>query len=366
MADHGAKHLILVNRSGLSAGSGLSTVDELRDKGVQVTVQACDIANEKQVREMLLAVQQNQPPIRGVIHGAMILKVFTSPDQSFFVSMSNNIKDVHIERMTTDDYHTVLGPRCHGTLNLHKYLPSSLDFFVLLSSISGIIGNATQAAYAAGSAFMDAFAAYRNRLGLPAVSLDLGTITDVGYLTSNKELLAKMEKQGFQGTDTKTLLSLVRVAIMQSPSSGNSQIVTGLGEWKAGESLANFDEALFSHFRRRFQVPEQSDQSDDTIAMLKESLRASKTLDEAIPLVFEALRAKIAALFAFSVNRIDSSSPLSDFGVDSHVAVELRNWISKVLESSVSILEILASGSVLQLAAQIASRSRLVAVDHAE
>lgn len=78
MADHGAKHLILVNRSGLSAGSGRSTVEELHAKGVRVTVQACDISDEVSVSKMLSDVHQNSPPLRGVIHGAMVLKVCTS------------------------------------------------------------------------------------------------------------------------------------------------------------------------------------------------------------------------------------------------------------------------------------------------
>lgn len=264
--------------------------------------------------------------------------------------------------MTIDDYHTVLRPRYNGTWNLHKHLPPNLDFFIMLSSISGVIGNATQAAYAAGSAFMDAFAAFRNSMGLPAVSLDLGTITDVGYLASNKELLAKIEKQGFQGTNTKTLLSLVRVAIQQPPTADRAQIVTGLGEWKDGESLGNFDDPLFSHFRRRFLSLEQGSQSVDTVRVLHEALRASKTLDDAIAVVFEALRIKISEQFAVSVDGVEPASPLSDFGLDSHVAVDLRNWISKVMDSSVSILDILASTSVLQLAGQIASRCRLVDV----
>lgn len=268
--------------------------------------------------------------------------------------------------MTADDYNSVLQPRSTGTWNLHKHLPSDLDFFIMLSSISGIIGNATQAAYAAGSAFMDAFAAYRNRLGLPAASLDLGTITDVGYLASNKELLAKMERQGFQGTDTKTLLSLVRVAIEQPPAANTSQIITGLGEWKEGESLGNFDAALFSHFRRRFKTRAQDIQSDDSIGQLHGSLRAAKTQEDAVPVVFEALSAKLASQLGISVDRVDPSSPLSEFGVDSHVAVELRNWISKVMESSVSILEILASTSVMQLAGQVAGRSRLVHAGNSE
>lgn len=264
--------------------------------------------------------------------------------------------------MTIDDYHTVLRPRYNGTWNLHKHLPPTLDFFVMLSSISGVIGNATQAAYAAGSAFMDAFAAYRNAMGLPATSLDLGTITDVGYLASNAELLAKMEKQGFQSTNTETLLSLVRVAIMQSPTADRAQIVTGLGEWKDGESLGNFDDPLFSHFRRRFLSLGQGGQSGDATAVLQEALRTSKTLDDAIAVVFEALRVKVSEQFSVAVDRVEPSSPLSDFGLDSHVAVDLRNWISKVMDSSVSILDILASTSVFQLAGQIASRCRLVDV----
>lgn len=78
MADHGAKNLILVNRSGLTTGSGRSTVDELHAKGVRVTVQACDISDEISASKMFSDIRQNSPPLRGVIHGAMVLKVSTS------------------------------------------------------------------------------------------------------------------------------------------------------------------------------------------------------------------------------------------------------------------------------------------------
>lgn len=267
--------------------------------------------------------------------------------------------------MTAQDYNAVLQPRYHGTWNLHRNLPSDLDFFLVLSSISGVIGNATQSAYAAGSAFMDSFAAYRNAMGLTGVSLDLGTITDVGYLASNKELATRMERQGFKGTDTATLLRLVEFAISQ-PSDGMSQIVTGLGEWKEGESLGNFDAPLFAHFRRRFQGGEEDGRLDDAVDTLKEMLRACKSEEEAVPICLDAVSRKIAAQLDISVDRVDPSSPLSDFGADSHVAVELRNWISRTLESSVSILEILASESVLHLAGQIAGRSQLVSVDNHE
>ena len=192
-------NLILVNRSGLTTDSARAFAQELTATGIHVDVHDCNIANEAEVRQMFLAISRRAPPIRGIIHGAMVLK------------------DIHIEQMTTDDYTTVLRPRYQGTWNLHHHAPD-LDFFLMLSSISGVIGNATQAAYAAGSGFMDAFAAYRNARGLPATSLDLGMVVDAGYLATNTELALQMIRQGFHATGTKSLLELVHVAIQSGSS----------------------------------------------------------------------------------------------------------------------------------------------------
>jgi NAD(P)-dependent dehydrogenase (short-subunit alcohol dehydrogenase family)/acyl carrier protein len=336
MARNGAKSLIFINRSSLSKVESQMTVRELKEKGVQVTARACDICDEDEVEQMLDDVSHCAPPIRGLIQAAMVLK------------------DVHIEHMELDDYRDVMGPKYNGTWNLHRHLPTNLDFFLMLSSISGVIGNATQAAYAAGCAFMDSFAAYRRSLGLPAVSLDLGTITDVGYLAENKELAAKMERQGFQGTDTPTLLSLIQVAISQS-TSGEAQLITGLGQWREFESLGNFDAPMFSHFRYRFQSHGKSAVLGDSIEELKNELGAAKTVDHATVIICDALSKKIASHLSIPVENINPSNPVSEYGVDSHVAVELRNWVSKSMDCTVPILEILAR-SMLELSHKIASQ----------
>ena len=233
----------------------------------------------------------------------------------------------------------------------------------MLSSISGIIGNATQAAYAAGSTFMDSFAVYRNSLGLPAVSLDLGVITDVGYLAENKDLALKMEQQGFQGTDTKTLMSLIEVAIMScQKDKTTSQIITGLGQWKAGRSLPNFDAPIFSHFRRLHLDTTVGSQPEipDT---LRQDLQATKTLEDATAVIYTALSARVANHLSVPVESINPIGPITEYGIDSHVAVELRDWISKHIEGTVPILEILASSSLMELAGKIAERSNLVRVE---
>ncbi|KAJ5605451.1 hypothetical protein N7510_008232, partial [Penicillium lagena] len=346
MAERGARSLVFVSRSGLSNESSHQTVRELEQKGVRVTVQICDVASEEDTKQMMLEISQRVPPIRGLIQAAMVLK------------------DVHIENMTLEDYHTVLQPKVAGTWNLHRNLPRDLDFFVMLSSISGVIGNATQAAYAAGSTFMDSLAGYRNTLGLHAVSLDLGTVTDVGYLAENRDLAEKMTRQGFHGTDTSTVMSLIEAAILQPrDGSGVSQIVTGLGQWKQGESLGNFDAPLFSHFRHRFRMQSDVGILDTSIGTLREGLKTAKTLDEATRLICEMLIERVAVHLTIAGESVDPTNGIAEYGVDSHVAIELRDWISKTMDSTIPILEILASGSLLELAGKIASKSQLLSIN---
>ncbi|KAL2043376.1 hypothetical protein N7G274_003682 [Stereocaulon virgatum] len=143
--------------------------------------------------------------------------------------------------MTLEDYNAVMNPKVHGTWNLHNQLPEDMDFFLMLSSVSSIIRNATQAVYATGSTFMDAFAAYSNSLSLLKVELDLGMVTDIGYLADNKDLAQSMERQGFEGTNEAKLTALIQSAIVQPHTQDPvAQKVTGLGTWKPSVSLHSF------------------------------------------------------------------------------------------------------------------------------
>lgn len=334
MARNGAQSLIFVNRSGLTNDKSQGTVRELMESGVQVTIRTCDISNETSVIRILHDVSKSTPPIRGLIQAAMVLK------------------DVHIENMQLDDYLDVMGPKYHGTWNLHRNLPADLDFFVLLSSISGIIGNATQAAYASGCAFLDSFAAYRRSLGLRAVSIDLGVISDVGYLAENKVLAEKMKRQGFQRMNTTALLALIQVAISQSANE-MTQMVTGLGQWREGESLGSFDAPLFSHFRRKFASHGVSLSLTNPLQALKANLSAAKTIEQAATFICEAIGNKLASHLSIPVENINPSNRVSEYGVDSHVAIELRDWISRSMMCTVPILEILAK-SLTDLSQRVA------------
>ncbi|PLB36893.1 putative polyketide synthase [Aspergillus candidus] len=351
MAENGARTLVFLNRSGLSQESSKAAARALKEKGVRVIVRACDVSDSDQVSKIMRELKDTAPPIRGLIHAAMV------------------VKDSHIEKMTLDDYLTVLRPKTTGTWNLHRYLPQDLDFFLMLSSISGIIGNATQAAYAAGSTFMDAFAAHRRTLGLPAVSLDLGVITDVGYLAENRDLASRMAQQGFHGTDTPTLLTLISTALTptQQHHGPSAQIITGLGDYREDESLPILSESpLFSHFRHIFSAADARNGKTGPLRArdtLRADLSSAPSIDDAVAIVYAALCAKIAANLSIPTDAISPTAPIAEYGIDSHVAVELRKWIARTTDSTVSILEILGSTSLMELAGRVAGKSGLVSVE---
>ena len=263
--------------------------------------------------------------------------------------------------MNHEYFNAAVRPKLKGTWNLHKQLSKDLDFFIMLSSVSGVIGNASQANYAAANTFLDAFAEYRNSLGLPAITLDLGVISGVGYVAENRELAEGMERQGFQGTSEEELMALIQSAIVNPRRPGClSQTITGLGTWSEN-SLGVFAHPVFSHFRKMAQRNQLGGpESSDSHEKVRDVLRKVKTLDEAAEIVCTGLIAKTSSLCNIPAEDISSSNPLSHYGMDSLIAVEMRNWIFREMDCTVSILELLANDPFLQLSTKIAKRSRLI------
>lgn len=91
--------------------------------------------------------------------------------------------------MSYSDWQTAINPKAQGSWNLHKLLPRELDFFLMLSSMNGIVGHVGQANYAAGNTFQDALAHHRVQCGENAASLDLGLFTFTGRVARDPRLL---------------------------------------------------------------------------------------------------------------------------------------------------------------------------------
>ena len=162
-----------------------------------------------------------------------------------------------------EDYKSVLDPKVLGCWNMHQTLRNEdLDFFVMLSSGCGIVGNQGQANYSASSTFLDGFARYRQHLGLPATSIDFGYIDNIGYVGRNQSVRNILSSSGLRPLSEKDFLDTVEAAMTVAPDSTDnnsfdpytsSQIIRGL-EMTHAESLRSqawLKDAKFASLRPR-------------------------------------------------------------------------------------------------------------------
>lgn len=270
--------------------------------------------------------------------------------------------------MTLEDYNASINPKVQGTWNLHHCLPKdTLDFFILLSSAVGTTGNASQAAYAAASTFQDAFASYRTNLGLPAISLDLGMITNVGYVAENHSVQQGLEKLGFEGVNEVELMAMLKSAIMTPLRTSNpAYTISGLGSYKEGDlhlrpALAD---PRFSHFRRMGEYLSQPRSTSSPTKSVTESfhtlLRGTSSLTEATHLIYDAIIGKLADLLMVPREDIRLEKSMGDYGMDSLVAVQMRAWVMAVMEVQVGILEVVSGGSIKEFAGVVAGKLGVV------
>ncbi len=192
MVSRGARHLILLSRSGLSAPAAQSLADELGGLGVTVAAPSCDVSDDKALKSALgECTRLGMPPVKGCIQGAMVLR------------------DNVFENMSHDDFNAALRPKIEGSWNLHANLPHNLDFFVLLSSVGGLVGTRGQCNYAAGCTYQDALARHRLVRGLPAVSLDLGMVLEVGYVAETPKVMESLRASGHVSINEAELLAIM-------------------------------------------------------------------------------------------------------------------------------------------------------------
>ena len=159
LAKAGARHVVLLSRRGVVLDSDNSILNDIRARGAAVHLCSCDLGDIDQTKAALEQIRRDLPPIRGIVHGAMVLE------------------DVPVVALGSTNLDRVLGPKTWGAWNLSALTEcDDLDFFVLQSSIAASLGSPGQSNYVVANHLLEVLAAERRSGGRPAQVIAWGPI----------------------------------------------------------------------------------------------------------------------------------------------------------------------------------------------
>lgn len=268
--------------------------------------------------------------------------------------------------MTVDEYHATISSKVQGTWNLHhavQHLNLSLDFFTMLSSISGVVGQKGQANYAAANVFMDAFAVYRQSMGLPANSTNLGVIEDVGYVAEQGGMLQHFDTGLWTGINEKTLRGILEYSVWQQQlqpinKASSSQLITGIAvPLPEGADIARdarFATLFIGNNTATGNQGSVNDGNKDIQAfflLVKSGADPTTLLNACVDVVNK----RFTKMLRLS-DPMEPAKSLAVYGLDSLSAVEFRNWLRSELSADLSTLEITGASSLFALCEKIISK----------
>ncbi|KAH6869417.1 lovastatin nonaketide synthase [Thelonectria olida] len=357
MVECGAKNLVFLSRSGGSKHT--KTLQKFVDRSVRAEAFACNVNDAVSVATVFDGLKSSGRRVAGVVQLAMVLE------------------DGIFENMSFEQWNRAIEPKTKGSRNLLANLwPGDKPFFILLSSITGVIGNTAQANYASGNTFEDALAHHaRGHLGINATSIDVGLVSDSAHFTAAggfgdlADYLSRYQ-HGWRGLQTNLPeLGVVMRAIMRGFTTNGqgapAQLILGLGDRiEQNESTGGFSRDK----KFALRVVKGGDQSGNGEAKQNVGLLLANatSMAEAAAVVEENIKKLVAAAMGVSLEDVDAQKPLFDYGVDSLQAVEIRNRALKDMRSEISVFDILSAMPLADVAAKIAAKSQLVNVTAGE
>ncbi|XDG05071.1 hypothetical protein ABKA04_004686 [Annulohypoxylon sp. FPYF3050] len=337
LAEHGARSIMVLSRSGASQPQSQSFIKEIEAKGVRVVASRCDVASKENVELCIEeAARAGLPPIRGVIQSAMVLR------------------DSMFEQMDSDQWRGALAPKLKGTMNLHRCFGGELDFFIVLSSAVAICGNVGQSNYAAACSFQDFLMQHRVAVGLSGFSINVGAVLEAGFVSENPKVASSLQRQGLGSVRLSCLLAMLNYAIHRSHSGKRApaKSVCALGLLPNSNSISPDDGVStrgrrFAHLANKANagVNKAEGKSSDVL----QQLGTASKFEDAVSIVCQAIMQQLSKLIATPVEALSPSQGLDRYGLDSLVAVELRNWIRTFLQAEVPLMVLRGTGSIQEL-----------------
>ncbi|WP_027478890.1 type I polyketide synthase [Curvibacter gracilis] len=335
LAARGARHLVLVGRSGATLPAQTQAVAALQAQGVEVISRQLDITRPDEVLALLQSMQSGEarlPPLRGVFHTAGV------------------IQDGPFSTLSEQALQAVLAPKAQGAFNLHRALQQAgitVDWFVLFSSVAAITGTVPQTAYAAANAALDALAQHRRSLGLAATAVNWGALSGGGMAEASDEVARYLALMGFKTTPMERACEYLDAALALQAT----QPVICEIDWDSW-GRAHAASASVRRFAELVSAARAGSRAGNEVMAQLAALPA----EARVQALSELLAGHIASVMGIPAESVDRQTPLPELGMDSLMAVELNLRVTTALGVEVPALEFTRGGGLNALAARLLRR----------
>ena len=316
MAERGARHLCLVSRSA-SEERARNLVDNLRKRGVDLFIASADVAREQDLQRALHQIAESMPPLRGIFH------------------LAGTLDDALLVEESWQRFTKVRAAKLEGAWNLHHLTAATaLDFFVMFSSAASLLTTAGQANYAMANTFLDSLAHHRRSLGLHALSVNWGPWSEAGHAETEygRQAHAKLDRMGIHSISPEQGFDILGTLL----EGDFTQTAVMAIEWdrlfqndSAASQLAIFSE-LAEGYQSRIEIRKEAD---------AEVLQALRALPEGEHHAFlmDFLSQAIAQTLKLGPDFIiEPRQKLFELGLDSIMAIEMKNRLERSLGRSFS------------------------------
>ncbi|XWW93079.1 hypothetical protein V2A60_001007 [Cordyceps javanica] len=350
MVEHGARFVVMTSRNPNVDPKFIGFMSSL---GATVNVSSLDITKRESLQRCYEEICKTMPPIAGVAQGAMVLR------------------DSMFDGLTYENLTAVLEPKVTGTQLLDEFFyDAPLDFFIVMSSLTSVVGNSGQSNYIAANMFMVALAEQRRRRGVAGSSIAISSLIGIGYVERSSKFDADyFANLGYRNISEPELHQLFAEAILvgRPGCTQSSEITTGLEPFhpqrNANTKAQFFEDVRFNHFILERQDAKSSESRGSDVTM-RVQLAEAKTADDAREMIKVGFLARLCRTLMLSADAaLNETASLVEQGIDSLMAVEVRSWFLKELDVDIPVLKILGGSSINDLLAEAMERIPVAVID---
>ncbi|HEY8871863.1 MAG TPA: SDR family NAD(P)-dependent oxidoreductase, partial [Stellaceae bacterium] len=333
LAQNGAGSIALLGRRGAATPGAADRAAELSALGAEVSIHAGDVADPASLAAVLDQIRRTRPPLRGVVHAASAVGDALATELAGSAFDGADITDI-------------LKPKLGGAIALDRLTQGDpIELFLLFSSATTLLGAPGQGVYVAANLALEAMARQRRARGLPALAIAWGPIEDTGYLADRPETRDALARR----LGAKPMRSAQALAGL--PAIADSGLAAAAFAETSWNEARRFLPILGAPVFAEIRTDAGSSPGDDTLVERLAGLDA----DEALALLKTAVAEEAANILRLPAAGIDPLRPLSEMGMDSLMAVELRLALENRLRIDLPLMSLAEGTSVASIATRLAN-----------